>query len=128
MTLAEQHAAIVAALQPLKDQVDGLQVYGWQNNAATPPTLDVYPGDPFLVGTGFGLEKQAFWSVRARVSTADQETQALLFRFADTDDPASVEAVLYAIDVGVGTDGFVTGFRAEIDGLLSCEWRVTAFQ
>lgn len=127
MTLAEQHDQIVAALEPLKAVIPDLQVYGWQNGNPTPPSLDVRPGDPFLLGAGFGLERQAFWNVRARISTADQDTQELLLRFLDTGDAASVEAALDAIDIGVGLDGYVTGFRQDGDGLLSCEWRVTGF-
>jgi hypothetical protein len=126
--LAEQHDMIVQALEPLKAVIDGLQVYGWQNGNPTPPSLDVRPGDPFLLGAGMGLDRQAFWNVRARISTADQDAQALLLRLLDTGDPASVEAALDAIDVGVGLDGYVTGFRDDTDGLLSCEWRVTVFQ
>lgn len=128
MTLAEQHAAIVAALEPLKAEIDGLQIFQGRNQQPTPPALDVYPGDPFLVGAGMGPEsKQAFWSVRARASSADQDAQQVLIRLLDPADAASVEAALDLIDIGVANDGYVTGFRDDTDGLVSCEWRVTGF-
>ena len=133
MTLAQAQQAIYAALTPLQ-QVSGLtdlQVHGWLNANPTPPSIDIYPGDPFLDGGGFGSRDQwAYFTVRARVSTADQDAgQQRLLRLLDTGDPASVQAALEKT-VGVVPDGGVTGFREYLDQpvdggrLLGCEWRV----
>ena len=129
MSLATAQQEIAAALEQLKAVVDGLQVYGYRNQNPTPPSLDVYPGDPFQTGAGFGLaSRRVFFTVRARVSTADQEAQLLLLRLLDPEDPASVEAALLDADAVVANDdGHVSGFRDEPDGLLACEWRVSVF-
>ena len=129
MTLAEAQADIVAALQPLKTVVPDLQVYGGRNQEPTPPSLDVYPADPFQTGAGMGISsKRVSFTIRARVNQADQEAQQLLLRLLDPEDPASVEAALYTADAAeIGNDDYVSGFRDDLDGLLSCEWRVSVF-
>jgi len=133
MSLAEAQAAIADSLQPLTAAIEGLQVYGFMNTNPTPPSLDVFPGDPFQTGAGFGVGSTQVWfTVRARVSTADQEAgQKLLLRLLDTHDPASVEAAL--AETGVVSPEGVSGFREYLedtatDGrLLGCEWRVSLF-
>jgi|SRR5215471_6359136 len=133
MTLADLQAEIAAALRTLQAQIDGLQVYAYMNPNPTPPSLDVYPGDPFQTFAAFGGSFQIFFTVRARVSTADSEAgQKLLLRLLDTGDTASVERVLSANDFVVVPEG-VSGFReyyedAATNGrLLGCEWRVSAY-
>src|SRR5262249_33191576 len=99
----------------------------------TPPSLDVYPGDPFQTGAAFGVRNpQVFFTVRSRVSTADTEAgQQLLLRMLDPQDPASVEAALQ--DVATVVDEGVSGFREYLEDannggrLLGCEWRVSTF-
>jgi hypothetical protein len=133
MTLAQLQAAIADALRPLESEIEGLQVYGFLNANPSPPSLDVYPGDPFQTGAGFGVgQSQVYFTIRARVSTADQEGgQRQLLRMLDPQDTASVEAAL--ADVAVAVPEGVSGFReyleeASSDGrLLGCEWRVSAF-
>jgi hypothetical protein len=132
MTLAQLQAAIADALRPLEAQIDGLQVHGFLNPNPTPPSLDVYPGDPFQTSAGFGLDSRVFFTIRARVSTADPEHgQRQLLRMLDPQDTASVESALQ--DVAVVVPEGVSGFReyleeASTDGrLLGCEWRVSAF-
>jgi len=133
VSLADAQASVAAALQPLTTEIPGLQVYGWLNTNPTPPSLDVYPGDPFQDGAGFGVQsKQVFFTVRGRVSTADQEAgQKLLLRMLDVDDPASVEQAVSTVGAVVGEG--VSGFReyledAENGGrLLGCEWRVSVW-
>lgn len=129
MSLAGVQQAIAAALGPLSAEIPDLQVYDGRNENPSPPSLDVYPGDPFQVGAGFGVgEKLVFFTVRARVSKADQDSQKLLLRLLDSTDPASVEAAIAVADAGaIGNDGYVSGFRDDTDGLLSCEWRVEVF-
>jgi hypothetical protein len=93
----------------------------------------MYPGDPFQTGAGFGAgQSQMFFTIRARVSTADEESgQKLLLRMLDPTDPASVEAAIE--DVATVVPEGVSGFREYIEDtaangrLLGCEWRVSAF-
>jgi hypothetical protein len=132
-TLADAQAEIAQALQPLTVLIEGLQVYGFMNTNPTPPSLDVFPGDPFQTGAGFRAGSTQVWfTVRARVSTADQEAgQKLLLRLLDTHDVASVENAL--ADTATVTVEGVSGFREYLEDsasngrLLGCEWRVTLF-
>lgn len=125
--------AIAAALGPVAAQVSGLQVYAFLNTNPTPPSLDVYPGDPFQTQAAQGVgNSQVYFTVRGRVSTSDTDSgQKLLLRLLDPNDPASVEAALKTV-ASVVPDG-VSGFREYVqesttDGrLLGCEWRVTTF-
>jgi hypothetical protein len=132
VTLAEIMEEIAAALEPISDEVEGLQVYPFFNANPTPPALDIYPASPFQTGAGFGPDAQIFFTIRARVSTADQEAaMRLLLRLLDTNDPASVEAAI-AARAAVTPEG-VSDFREYTDGqladgrLLGCEWQVTRF-
>jgi hypothetical protein len=135
VTLQEAVDAMVAALQTVQMEMPELQVYGYFNQNPTPPSIDIYPGEPFQDGAGFGVDdKRVFWTVRARASLADQEAGTrLLLRLLDTEDPASVEAALAASDTAViGADGSVSGFRTYADSgdntdLLGTEWRVEMF-
>jgi hypothetical protein len=134
VTLQEAVDAMTAALEPLTVEIPELQVYGYWNRNPTPPSIDIYPADPFQEGAGYGVgDKRVAWTVRARVSVADQEAGTrLLLRLLDTNDPASVEAALAAEDVAViGNDGAVSGFRTYSDvsdaDLLGTEWRVEMF-
>jgi hypothetical protein len=134
-TLLELVDEMAAALDPVVAELPGLQVYPYWNSNPTPPSIDFYPGETFQVGAGFGTtEKLVSFTVRARVSTADEASaQVLLLRLLDPGDPASVEAALAAIDVVVGNDGEVSGYRqygedsAASVRMLGCEWRVEAF-
>ena len=133
MTLAETMEAIADALQPLADEVPGLQIYPFLNSAPTPPSLDIYPGAPFQTGAGFGIgQSQVWFTIRARVSTADQEAaMRLLLRLMDPNDAASVEAAI--ADTAAVTPEGVSEFREYIEDsstngrLLGCEWRVSIF-
>jgi hypothetical protein len=133
--VADAQAAVYAALAPLAGVVDDLQVYGYLNANPTPPSIDVYPGDPFMDGAGFGSrDVRVYFTVRARVSTADQEAgQQLLLRLLDVGDEASVQVAIEDADAGVVAPEGTTGFREYIDDtasngrLLGCEWRVSTF-
>lgn len=114
-------------------EIDGLQVTGYLNTNPTPPSLDVFPGDPFQTGAGMGVgQTEVFFTIRARVSTADGEAgQKLLLRMLDPNDLASVEAAIqeHAVVVPEGVSGFRRYLedQAQDGALLGCEWRVTAF-
>jgi len=124
---------IAAALQTIAAQIDGLQVYPYLLANPTPPALDIYPSAPFQTGAGMGVgSSQAFFTIRARVSTADQESaMLLLLRLMDPNDSASVEAAI--ADTAAMTPEGVSEFREYLEDtstngrLLGCEWRVSQF-
>lgn len=133
MSLQELQDEIATALEPIADEVPDLQVHsGWNDNPA-PPTIDVYPGTPFMDGAGFGVANvRTNWTVRARVGMADSESaQRLLLRLLDPTDPASVEAAIQ--DVAVVAPEGVSGFDLSPedsgvnDRMLSATWHVRAF-
>jgi len=133
MTLAGIMGDIATALEPISAQIPGLQVYPYLLANPTPPALDIYPGAPFQTGAGFGVGSSQVWfTIRARVSTADQESaMLLLLRLMDPNDAASVEAAI--ADQAAMTPEGVSEFREyleDTDGngrLLGCEWRVSVF-
>ena len=96
VTLAETMEDIAEALAPghgRSRRAPGVPV---PERNPTPPALDIYPGAPFQTGAGFGVgQSQVWFTIRARVSTADQESaMRLLLRMMDPNDPASVEAAI----------------------------------
>jgi len=110
-----------------------LQVTGYYNPLPTPPSIDVYPADPFEFGAGFGLtSNRTYFVVRARVSMADSQAGSyLLLRLLDPEDTASVENALAPINCVVDNTGGISGFRRYSEDLaetlLGCEWRVGMF-
>jgi hypothetical protein len=133
VTLEEQLAEMTAALEPLTMEIPGLQVHPYFNVNPSPPSIDIYPGDPFQEGAGMGVaEKRVFWTVRARVSAADpQSASQLLLRLLDVEDSASVEAALLEAEAVVSNDGSVSGFTRYADDqtgdMLGVQWRVEMF-
>jgi len=129
-TLAEIQEKLAQTLQAaLAPTIPDLQVTAHMNINPTQPSIDIYPGDPFQEAAAFGLDsRELFFTVRARVSSADQPAgQARLLELLE---PGSgVEAALYNDDAldGVAVAG-VSGFTDYDDGdtgrLLGCEWRV----
>jgi hypothetical protein len=125
--------ALAESLEPITVEIPGLQITPYLNPNPTPPCLDIYPGDPFETGAGFGVsEAQLFFTIRARVSTADTEAgQLLLLRMLDPSDSASVEAAIE--DIATVVPEGVSGFREYLEEqasngrLLGCEWRVSTF-
>ncbi len=130
--------AMAAALQPITLEIDGLQITSFFNPNPTPPSVDIYPGEPFQAGSSFGSSVDYFFTVRARATTADHESgQRCLLRLLDRWGPASVYANLTAdqtlggvVDnVSVPDDG-VSGYVEFIEDvqtggrLLGCTWRV----
>jgi len=124
---------IAQALQPISDEIEGLQVYAWGDRNQTPPAVDFYPDSEFQRGAGFSVgSKRVNWVVRARVNNADGHAAAdLLYRLLEPTDPASVEAALAAVDVVVPADGSVSGFTVSSDDptgeMIGAVWRVAMF-
>lgn len=134
-SLLEILDAIEAALQPVVTEVEGLQVYPFMNVNPTPPSIDVYPADPFQTGEGMSRdERTSAFTIRARANVADLESgQRVLLQLLDTTDAASVENALlwngfpYTARMA---DGYPTGFRAYTDSpgeLIGVEWRIEVF-
>ena len=131
--LTEIRQAIAASLDPLTDQVDGLQVTWFMNPTPTPPSLDVYPADSSMLPVS-----QAGWEetfiVRARVSTPDDVgAQEVLDALMDVDGTTSVAAAIRTDPTLGGTVGGTavderTGYQSYPGDYLGCEWRVRTIQ
>lgn len=102
----------------------------------TPPSIDIYPSDPFTEQLAYGGGNRQYWfTVRARVTTADVAGgQDLLLAMMDDGEPESVEAALLATNTiaGVrmgqveGPGGFQPYVNIDSSGqLLGCIWRVS---
>lgn len=137
-SLIEVVEAMAAALAPIADTIEGLQVLPYMNVNPTPPSIDIYPGTPFQTGSGFGDDADLFFTVRARTTFADSVAgQQGLYRMLDTAGPESVRAAL-ELDQTLGgvvqslavVDEGVSGFTEYIEDaqtggrLVGCEWRV----
>jgi len=101
----------------------------------TPPAIDIYPGTPFTEAIAFGRTSRQYWfTVRARVSTADNEAgQDLLLSMMDDGSDESVEAAIISVREYAGAKlGDIEGpsefgvFRDSggEESLLGCTWRV----
>jgi hypothetical protein len=136
MSLLELTAGIASQLeQRLSTQIGVLQITATANRNPTPPSVDVYPADPFQEPDGFGPEnRQAIFVVRARVTDLDVESgQTLLLEMMDPDSAKSVHAAL-AADGSIGgtcQDSVVEGPAswgeyqdASGETLLGCQWRL----
>ena len=117
--------------------IPNLQVDGRLIPSPTPPSIDIYPGDPFQEPLTFGRGNNIlFLTVRARVTTVDNEGgQDLLLSMMDPVSSASVaQAVTYDRTLGstVGKVSVIEGPSSygvfqDSGGqgsLLGCTWRV----
>lgn len=119
--------------------IDNLQVDGRLIPSPTPPAIDIYPADPFQEPVSYGVTNEMFFTVRARVTTADNEAgQDLLLSLMDPDAATSlVGAVLASRTLGGAVErvGNVDGPSAfglfgdpsGSGNLLGCTWRVRVF-
>jgi hypothetical protein len=137
-SLIELMDEIGDTLRELSSPEMPVQVEPRMNLNPTPPSIDVYPGDPFVDDAGAGftdLDGSVYFTVRARVSTADSYAgQELLLAFMDSGGPLSVQAALAADDTlnGLASQVVVEGptpYSLFIDSgaegaLLGCTWRV----
>ena len=140
MTIAQMQDALA---DQISDELGGtanpviadLQVDARLNPNPTPPSIDIYPGTPFTEAIAFGRTSRQYWfTVRARVSTADNEGgQDLLLSMMDDGSSESVEAAIVSIREYAGAKlGDIEGpsefgvFRDSggEESLLGCTWRV----
>ena len=136
--LDEMAATMLAVVGPAVSETE-VQVVGRRNFNPTPPSIDIYPGDPFrdTATAGFTETNGALLlTVRARVSTVDNIAgQELLLRLMDDEDSIGIAATLQedqtlnglASSVYVeGHTGYVQYLDSGQDGaaFLGCEWRV----
>lgn len=131
---------LLAVVGPAVSPEVEVQVVGRRNFNPTPPSIDIYPGDPFrdLTDGTAGFQEVGgalLLTVRARVTTVDNTAgQELLLRFMDDEDDISVAGTLMedqtlgglASSVSVdGNSGYISYLDPGQDGaLLGCEWRV----
>src|SRR5262245_59500260 len=128
--------ALADALEGVTEAVDGLQVHPYMNPNPTPPSIDIFPADPFQDPEGFSASKRLYFTVRARASAADQETsgQLALLQLLEPTGPTSVEEALCWNGLG-GVVGSVTvaaespsGYRLYADPggvtTIGVEWRL----
>jgi hypothetical protein len=135
-TLGEVMTALTAQLQTTLDPlIEDLQVTPTMTFNPTPPSIDIYPSDPFQEQIAFGSRQvEVFFDVRARVSTAENEGgQDLLLSMMD---PGAAPSVVRAIAANRTLGGKVqdavveppSNFGAYVDpggagALLGCTWR-----
>lgn len=96
--IVEKMAEVITAA--LDGSNPTVQVSAYRLINPTPPTVDIYPGDPLTDGsaTGFGSGKdEAIFTVRARIGTGDiEESQKVLLAMMDDQSPLSIAAALEA--------------------------------
>lgn len=134
-TLVEIMEAIASQLESEID-VDGLQVDPLAVPNPTPPCIDLYPGDPFMEAISFDDGEERTFTIRARVSTADNEAgQALLLSLMDRGAGSILAACRSDRTFGGAVDDSVVEgpgrFQAYPDAsgsnagsLLGCEWQL----
>lgn len=121
----------------LSGEIENLQVDGRMIPSPTVPSIDVYPADPFQQPLAMGKgNNQFFFTVRARVGTADNEGgQDLLLAMMDPDAGTSVaQAIMYdrtlggvvgKVNVAEGPSAY--GLFADAGGegaYVGCTWTV----
>jgi hypothetical protein len=99
-TALEIMEALAAQIDNELALIPDLQVVGGLVWNPTPPTIDIFPADPFEQLIAYGNEKALFFVVRARVDTPDREgAQALLLSMMDSrDTDHSVEVAILSDD------------------------------
>lgn len=138
-TLATIMDALAAQLQSQLAGIPELQVDGRLIPSPTTPALDIYPGDPFMEPLAMRKGNNLFFlTVRARVSTADNEAgQDLLLSMMDMTGSTSVaQAILSSKTIGgvVSNVSITEGPSAygvfqdtgaqDTRNLLGCTWTV----
>lgn len=140
-TVLEVMSALATLLESeLAAGVPGIQVDPLLVTSPTPPCIDVYPGDPFgeaiTFDNGEEVGREQLFTIRARVSAADQEAgQQLLLGLMDRNGGSVVGAIRSDTTLNGNVDDCVvegpSGYIAYADAaggavgsLLGCEWRL----
>lgn len=144
VTKADIQTAIADQIRSLVDEVDNLDVQVEDRMVLnpTPPTIDIWPGDPSVDQSfaSFGEPMGAdIFTLRGRVSTADSRAgQDLLLALMDDEDPLSLAAALdsdqtlggltTSLDI-TNVTGFVLIPDTSSEGAhLGCLWAITVIK
>ncbi len=132
--LASQLQEELCSLGTANPVIENLQVEDRLHPNPTPPAIDIYPSTPFTEVVAYGARHQYWFTVRARVLTADNEAgQDLLLAMMDDDSAESVETAIRSTKTYAGAQlGDIEGpseYGIFIDSggegnLLGCTWRV----
>lgn len=147
--IAQALADAVGGLATSDDRLMELQAVPFMLINPTPPAIDVFPADPSQDFAAFRIadgppNKQTLWTVRARVSTADDQSgqEILLALMEPAGDTSVANAIEYDDGVGQITDAVEvngpSGFRLyqsaapatdleHAGALLGVEWQVLAY-
>jgi len=114
--------------------IPNLQVENRLHPNPSPPAIDIYPSTPFTEVVAFRAKHQYWFTVRARVLTADNEAgQDLLLAMMDADEDESVEAAIRSTgtyggaklgDIEGPTEFGLFDSTGGDGSLLGCTWRV----
>jgi hypothetical protein len=137
LELMQAIAAQIQTAVDADDRYDAFQVYPRLIWNPTPPTIDIYPGDPSRdpeSAAFHDLDGGYLFTIRARVGTPDNEAgQNLLLAMLDDGDPLSIRAALDADPhlgglgrIGpAGTTGYLFFPAANNEGAwLGAQWTV----
>lgn len=101
--------------------LEGLQVVAYWNNNPTPPSIDVYPADPFQEAFRMRGDMDMRFIVRARVHTADEEAgqKVLMAMMNSSGDNSMGQAIMQDKTLGGKCGGLgieeVGGFQLMVD-------------
>lgn len=122
---------------PSDPLIENLQTVGMLVFNPTPPAIDVYPGEPFMEPSAMGGRMLLFFTVRARVSTADNAGgQSLLLSMMDPSSTTSVAEAIASdrtlggtvgkcwVSEGPSSYGVFPNLEGNTGSLLGCTWRV----
>lgn len=123
----------------LANGVDAIQIEPRMILTPTPPSLDVYPGDPFAETITFNGDREQLFTIRARVAAGDQASgQELLLELMDHHSGSVIAALASdrtldgTVDDSVvegpsGFDAFPIPSTSAVE-LLGCVWRLRAIR
>ena len=136
-TVLEIMQAVADLLQgEIQESVDDLQVWPLLVVSPTPPCIDLYPGDPFAEAISFDDGDELLFTIRARVSMADDDAgQELLLGLMDRNGGGVIGALKTDSTLGgtaddstvEGPSGYISYADAagsSVGSLLGCEWRL----
>lgn len=136
MSLALLMDEMAAKIEALFDASDNVQVTSRMNFNPTPPSIDIYPGDPSReeqTAAFDDISGSLLFNVRARVGTADHEAgQEVLLALMDDEDDWCIAAALlddptlngYATAVDLSSmSGYMLFPTPDGGAFLGCLWQ-----